>query len=137
MNDASYVVCERAYSGDSTPIELREHDEYWNTTTHAARGGTLEVPSTDLREICDHHAISTFSLVMDIEGAEYDLFGAELELLEARCSFLVVEFHEEGPHAEAYDDDLEDSAFELVEGIESVCVYRNTRLSNEGDADDP
>lgn len=129
LNDANYDIWEGAYSSTSGPVELQQYEDYWNATTHPLQEGSIEVHSTDLQGICKHHAVSTFALILDIEGAEYELFSTEMDLLETYCPLFIVEFHEDGPYAALYDDALEKSTFELVDGIETVCVYRNKQLS--------
>ena len=126
LNDATYTICERAYSSTADSVELTQSGEFWTATTHATRGTTVRVPTTSLEAICDRHSLSTFALVLDIEGAEYDLLTSELALLEERCSLLIVEYHDSGPYASEYDAELDRSAFELIDGIEAVCAYRNT-----------
>lgn len=125
LNDAGYTICERAYSSRSTPVELHQEMAYWTATTQPHQEGALELPSINLETLCEQYSISQFSLVLDIEGGEYDLLTSEMSLLENQCDLLIVEFHDDGPSAQTYDNDLENSSFELVDGIESVCVYRN------------
>lgn len=133
LNDANYDIWEGAYSSTSGPVELQQHEDYWNATTHLFQNGSVKVRSINLQDICETYGVSIFTLVVDIEGAEYELFSAELDLLEDQCPLLIVEFHEEGPYAASYDDDLEKSTFELVDGIETVCVYQNKQFSGGSD----
>lgn len=125
INNATYVIRELAYAYESDAVKLDQHQPFWTSTTSRRRG--LEVPAAGLADICANEEISRFSLVMDIEGAEYEVLTSEMELLEDRCSLLVVEFHDDGPFASSYTAELEESSFEFVEGVESVSVYRNTR----------
>lgn len=125
LNDAAYIVCEAAYSASPGVVRLDLGHEYWNTR---ARSGpdAVTVQAVNLRLLCDRYALDEFSLVMDIEGSEYELLLSELDLLEARCPFLIVEFHSDGRCAPSYRNELRDSAFELIDGLETVFVYRNT-----------
>lgn len=132
LNDASYLIREGAYSAAADTVDLDLEGEYWEKGTHRSQDGE-NVPAWNLRQLCDSHDLSTFSLVMDVEGAEYELFLSELDLLEARCPLLIVEFHEKGSYSEEYGDELHESDFVLVDGLETVCVYRNTRFEERFD----
>lgn len=132
LNDASYVIREGAYSAADDTVDLDLEGEYWEKGTHRSQGGE-NVPAWNLRQLCDSHELSTFSLVMDVEGAEYELFLSELDLLEARCPLLIVEFHEKGSYSEEYGDELHESDFVLVDGLETVSVYRNIRFEERFD----
>lgn len=52
------------------------------------------VGSTALRDLADSAGFDRFNLVMDIEGAEYEVFRHEMELLRKRCVSLAFEFHD-------------------------------------------
>lgn len=125
LNDAGFAVREAAYGSESETVRLDVGEAFWTATT--SRDDGIEVPAVTLLSLREEAGLSTFSLVMDIEGGEYEVLTAEMDLLEACCPVIIVEFHDEGPYASAYADELEESAFELVDGIESVCVYRNSR----------
>lgn len=124
LNDAGFTVREEAYGSESNTVRLDLGDAFWTATTSRDEG--IEVSAATLSSLRDDAGLSTFSLVMDIEGGEYEVLTAEMDLLEACCPVIVVEFHDEGPYASSYADELAESTFELVDGIESVCVYRNS-----------
>lgn len=123
LNDAGYTVREQAYSATANSTKLDIGDSCWTARTSDTRG--VDVPAANLAQIREEEDLELFALVMDVEGAEYELLTAELALLEARCSHLIVEFHDSGPQADAYSDDLAESSFELLGGTEAVCSYRN------------
>ena len=127
LNGAGYVVEEGAYGATSDTVSLDAEGDYWSGRTQP--GGCYDTtPTVTLQELRRRHDLTTFSLVMDIEGAEYDLLLSELELLEVHCPLLIVEFHESGLRAGEYSDEIDESEFELVDGLEEVCVYRNKRF---------
>ena len=127
LNDATFDICVAAYCISPGTTEFDLGEEYWNASTR--RGSqSVEVQCVNLQWLCDRYSLSEFSLVMDIEGAEYELILSELELLEERCPFLLIEFHENGQYASSYHDELNDSSFELIDGIETVCAYQNTEF---------
>lgn len=127
LNDAEYSIHELAYASGSERVKLDVQQAFWTATTSQSRG--IEVPSANLSSLRDDSGLTKFSLVMDIEGAEYEVFTSEMELLEEYCPLLIVEFHDNGPSASSYTSELEESSFEIVDGIESVCVYRNARFT--------
>jgi len=132
LNGAGYIVEEGGYGATSDTVRLDVGGDYWSGRTQP--GGCCDTtPTVTLQELRTRHDITTFSLVMDIEGAEYELLLSELELLEAHCPLLIVEFHESGLQAGEYGDEIDDSDFVLVDGLEEVCVYRNERFESDPD----
>ena len=54
----------------------------------------VRVPAVTLRQIADRNTLARFTLVSDIEGAEYDLLLKEGGLIRERCDTLIIELHE-------------------------------------------
>lgn len=128
LNKADYTIYEYAYASTTNSVALTLTDAFWTATTHTDQRDVGSIQAVSLETICEQQDLTTFSLIVDIEGAEYELFCTELPLLEKRCRLLIVEYHDTNPYSTEYTDELDRSAFELVDGIEDVCVYRNTRF---------
>ncbi|MFP8952155.1 FkbM family methyltransferase [Natrialbaceae archaeon A-arb3/5] len=131
LNKSEFDVENMAYSATSDTVQLSVRDEFWTGDTVDDKGTT--VASDNLKNICDKYGVSLFSLVMDIESTEYDLLVSEMEFLEERCPFLLVEFHEMDPDRSSYHGELRNSDFDLIERSDSVYAYRNTSPHFEED----
>lgn len=131
LNDGSWITHEAAYHPSAEVVELTLSGDYWSASTGSPEFRTVRVPATSIADLCVSYDISRFALVLDVEGAEYELLLEELDLLVACCPLIIVEFHEHGRMADEYDDDLLDGGFELIGGWDDVCVYRNTTLDDD------
>lgn len=60
--------------------------------------GSIRVDTVTLEDVCD--GLDRFTLVMDIEGAEYDVFRNGTEALQ-HCRLAIVEIHPDAEQAEA------------------------------------
>jgi FkbM family methyltransferase len=57
-------------------------------------GGSEEVPTLSLASLCESRAIRSIDLMkLDAEGAEYQVFRSELNLIGTRVRTLLVEYH--------------------------------------------
>jgi len=64
-----------------------------------------------------------FSLVCDIEGAEFDVFSNSRNLL-SKCDALVIELHPvSGPKAETFIAEIEAAGLKLMEKRREVCAF--------------
>jgi len=98
---------------------------------------TIDVPATDLRRLLSEYGLDRFVLVADIEGAEAALIESELDVLEAHCEMLFLEFHlhpELRERVQQARDDLEATSFTLVEENKQrdtlcQCVYANSEFA--------
>jgi len=80
------------YSG-APKISLYRGDDSLSSSTFAPKGAAsdkIDVNTLTLRKILDDHAIDDYSLVTDIEGAEFAVLLNEKEALK-RCRAIVIE----------------------------------------------
>ena len=129
-NDADYEIVHAAYAPGRSTATLFTHTHFWSNSTRSSAEEGVEVPATSLRDLVDEFGLDEFALVVDIEGAEIDLLD-ELQLVEARCSLVILELHDtKSEHTELADDiaalreRLDASSLELVEADETKRVYR-------------
>jgi len=105
------------------------HVETGVAAADAAGSRQIEVPATTLAGLLASRGIDgPYSLVCDIEGAEFDLFAREAEAL-SRCAVAVVEFHPDpfvrrGKSTSAFLDHVRAAGFEIVETRANVLVAR-------------
>lgn len=79
----------------------------------------LMLPCTTLRRIVQEAAFSEFSLVMDIEGAEFTLIDHDSEILQ-RCSCIIAELHGPPRERERFENVCEAAGLQVVDRKHSV-----------------
>lgn len=105
------------------------HTSHLSTGTPTAAGREIEVPATSLASLIADNAITgDFSLVCDIEGAEYDLLLHDSAIL-ARCAVIVMEIHpdafiDRGSSVTAFCQMLTAAGFAIVDHQAQVIVAR-------------
>jgi FkbM family methyltransferase len=128
INNVEFEVENSAYAPGQSEVAFHVHDKTVSSNTKQGGGREITVPGVSLEEVVTEYDIGEFVCLADIEGGEIDLVREELELLEERCGLIVVEIHEIGGIAEETKRRLSDSAFELIDSVENVYVYRNGSL---------
>lgn len=128
LNDAEFTIIEKAYGTVSDTVSLFIYKYFWGTSTRAKRDPvrTIQVPTVNLRSLCQEYDIGKFSLILDIEGGEFDLIADELTFLANNCNLLIIEFHDFVD--ESVDDarsDLQREGFSLLAERDNVYVYEN------------
>jgi len=127
LNDADVELIQAAYSPSSSQVALQVPDLFTGGTTSDSGEGQI-VDGVSLRDITERFEITEFSLVADIEGAEYQLFSQEYSVLKDHCPRLIVELH---PAKNANNSDcilFDRDDFNLIEGISDVYVFKNTKF---------
>ncbi len=105
------------------------HTSHLPTGINTAAGREIEVPATSLaRLIADTGITGDFSLVCDIEGAEYDLLLHDTAIL-VRCAMIVMEIHpdtfiDRGSSVTAFRQMLSAAGFAIVDHHAQVIVAR-------------
>jgi hypothetical protein len=81
------------------------------------------VQGFSLSKIIEIAGFQRFSLVCDIEGAEFDLFCNSRNLL-LKCDALVIELHPiSGPKAQTFIAEIESAGLKLIEKRREVCAF--------------
>lgn len=125
-NNLQFHIEHAAYSGDSNDVTLHRarHPTSSSVFQRDDNSNAVDVRGTDLATIRTKYGIDEFTLVADIEGAEFEMLDAELDLLEAACRLLIVEFHRFTNASIAdYERRLLDRGFERVASIGDVRVF--------------
>lgn len=134
LNGADFRLVSAAYGADPGERELYLADDFWSSSPFERRVADpdrrLTVDSLSLDGLLNRGGIEPpFQLVVDIEGAEYELLDHELGALCAGCTLLVVEFHDVvGRSREAAATRLEANGFERVGAARNVAAFANTRV---------
>lgn len=133
-NDCSFDILHGAYSPTEEPIKLFINPHFLSSGTtdrrHASSNGeTVEVPGLSVSKLVRMSGVDQFTLIADIEGAEYTLLEHERELLESSCRMMIIEFHETptgGPPV--IDAAVRTGRFEVADNSGTVFVLVNTGL---------
>lgn len=126
LNGLEFSIVERAYSSDDGPIAITVPDRFTASGRYRTDGNERTVETTDLESLVERFDLHRFDLIADIEGAELELLGTELDILESRCRTMVIELHDVRDGAiETARAILDRSCFEYEAGLNDVLVYRN------------
>lgn len=130
--EAEVLNAALAYGADKVRFTVTRglHTSHVDTGTCGADDDgsrQIEVPATTLAGLLSARGIDgRYSLVCDIEGAEFDLFLNDTEAL-SRCAIAVVEFHPDpfvrrGTSTSAFLDHVRAAGFEIAETQANVLV---------------
>jgi hypothetical protein len=94
------------------------------------------VPRSSLGDILRENGLaSRYALVVDIEGAEFDLFENDRAAL-SRCTFAIVEIHpvsftERGRRTAEFHRLVDEAGFEIVDRIGNVLALKSRSATGE------
>lgn len=95
INKADFKILNKAYNPTKDSLEFLIKDSFLSSTAQYEdeEGETVEVDALSLRDLSERFSIESFSLVTDIEGAEYEMLEEEFDLISEKCEFVLIEFH--------------------------------------------
>lgn len=128
LNDGDFDILNRAYAVGESVVTLHKARSYVSGSTRPERRSARrsDVETVTLAALMERFDISTFTLVADIEGSEFELIDEELPLLADACSIMIVEFHDfTSEDVDAYVGELLGAGFELADREGSVYVFEN------------
>lgn len=131
INNLNFIVVNRAYSSEAEKVTINIDKSFpWTSTSPVPNPvKTKTVKSVTLDELKNEFNIDIFSLVMDIEGGEFDLIANESELLSSCCHSLFIEFHKNRKkNIDNYIEILESNNLKLEDEIDNVFYFRNTAV---------
>jgi FkbM family methyltransferase len=133
INRCNFGIVNKAYHSSRKEIEFYIHELSIGGSAQRKTKNKVKTDSTSIECLANRYRLSEFSLIVDIEGGEADLINNEIEVLEDKCSLLVVEFHEGyGEGIIEAKKKLRASNFALVEKKENgLRVYRNKILNKK------
>jgi len=95
----------------------------------APSDAAISVPTTNLKIIRDKYRIRNYSLVMDIEGMEYDVIENDREALQG-CLVMIAELHQGSAKQRQFSEKAEALGLHEVFRSHNVFVFkRNSTLS--------
>jgi len=130
-NNCEFDIIQKAYATGDDNIEIYPADSPWSASQYRPDTTPVSVETVSLATLVKEYSLSDMAVIIDVEGAEAGLIADELEILEAYCDLLIIEFHddkediEESQRVRIRDarDRLDASEFEMVESGRDVAVY--------------
>lgn len=129
LNDASFIVYNRAYAPKREEVEFKVYPDYKSGTTESGRGKpdeVLTVTATSLSEICETFGLDQFVLYSNMEGMEFEMIDQELDFIKVHCPLVVISFHDFTEHDKPEYIATMDEHFtrEWDNGLGTI-IYRN------------
>lgn len=133
LNDAEYVLLEGAYDPDSEETTLSLDSKFSSgSTTKRMSDNSVKVSGYSLATIASEYDLEVFSLVCDIEGGEFEVLDAELDLLAEKVALAIIEFHPFDDNREsAYVEKIVDVGFKKLDEVGGTYAFRNTSFASQ------
>jgi len=134
LNGCNFEIDNRAYSSSGESVELTVGTTLTRSSVHTTGKKTKRIHSTDLKGLIEECEFEEFSLIIDIEGAEFDLLRNEYEVLKEHCPLVILEIHrhveEEGL---SVVKQILGQDYTLVDDEDPVFVFVRTDRHSNGD----
>lgn len=115
------------YDGDSV-LFTHNNDHIRGKIADLDQVAGLEIPCVTLKQIIQKNNLKRFSLVMDIEGSEFDLIEKDPESLTG-CQVIVAELHGDEETKNDFANKLHNLGFNLAEAKHSVFAFLRPQQS--------
>jgi FkbM family methyltransferase len=109
------------YHGDHVIFEEHEEHIRGRVATQEKTGG-IAIPCTTLSRVIKNNFLGAYSLVMDIEGSEFDVITKDSESLE-NCQAIIAEVHGDTESKNDLVKNIERMGFKLAEIKHSVFAF--------------
>jgi FkbM family methyltransferase len=123
----NFSITPKAISYHSSSVSfITDCDHIAGRAAGSSGPQSLSVPGITLSEFVNSKTREGFSLVMDIEGMEFEVLAKDHTIFD-RCQCLVVELHGNSPEKERFNQSVIKMGLQLVQSKHNVHVFR--RLS--------
>lgn len=132
LNGGAFDVVNAALAYDQETVTFYVGRMITASALRGRKGSPITVPTITLAHILQAHHFDRVNLIVDIEGAEYELVMNEPESLSRNVARIFMEVHDSalGPHKlAAIFSRLEDCGFEVSRRIADNYVFRNKAFS--------
>lgn len=109
------------YNGDHVIFEQHEEHIRGKVAPGAVIDGTA-IPCITLGRVIKSNTLGMYSLVMDIEGSEFDVIAKDSESL-VNCQAIIAEVHGDAKSKDGFAENIERMGFKLVEVKHSVFAF--------------
>lgn len=133
LNESDFDIIYSAYDSASNSVDFQVQEDFWSSSQYIRKDKfqkEVTVPAVSIDEmIREYNLECPIQLVMDIEGAEINLFDNESHILQNGVSVIIFEYHSfTNETFEYYSRILEGNGFEFVESQGDVYVYQNINI---------
>jgi FkbM family methyltransferase len=109
------------YHGDHVIFEEHEEHIRGRVATQEKAGG-IAIPCTTLSRVLKNNFLGAYSLVMDIEGSEFDVITKDSESL-VNCQAIIAEIHGDTKSKSDFVENIEGMGFKLAEIKHAVFAF--------------
>jgi FkbM family methyltransferase len=119
LNSCNFEVVNKAYSAASSSVDFKVRVP-GNAVVALKQPVIFKVEAVSLLDVVEEYGLEDYSLIMDIEGIEYELLN-ETEALK-KCSTLILEIHEPGHEAggEGFNNNIDLRKFLADQGLRLI-----------------
>jgi FkbM family methyltransferase len=118
-----FTTIHRAVHYEEESVAFANHtDHIRGQVARSGHNNGMETPCVTLKQIIQGNNVGIFSLVMDIEGSEFDLVAKDSESLAA-CQAIITELHGSEDAIDDLADKLRSCGFTLAEAKHSVFAF--------------
>lgn len=131
LNDGRFELINAALAYHQESVTFYVGKLVTASALRGRKGEPITVPAITLSQILHDRQFERANLIVDIEGAEYDLVTNELETLSRHAARIFMEVHENVLGARKLAEvftQLARGGFELIERTADNCVFKNTAL---------
>lgn len=93
LNQSAFTILHGAISYSGNQQELFLERNFTDSNTIRSGSQTIKVPSVSLGEIAKRYRLNEFSLICDIEGAEFAMVENEADYISHAIRFIICETH--------------------------------------------
>lgn len=131
LNDGKFELINAALAYGQETVTFYVGKLITASALRGRKGEPIMVPAITLAQILRDRQFDRVNLIVDIEGAEYDLVTNELGTLSRHATRIFMEVHENVLGARKLAEmftQLEQGGFELIGRTADNCVFKNTAL---------
>tara|TARA_B100000700_G_scaffold284595_1_gene337952 strand:- start:967 stop:1701 length:735 start_codon:yes stop_codon:yes gene_type:complete len=125
LNKCEFEILNRAYSPTPGFVTLDVSGPFESSRINVTSSDTVQVESINLRKIIDKYKLDQFSLIIDIEGNEFDLLRQEFDILAQHCPFILIEFHNKFGSIQPMISKLENSGYSVFKNQDVYAFIRD------------
>tara|TARA_A100001037_G_C15153133_1_gene641080 strand:+ start:6087 stop:6827 length:741 start_codon:yes stop_codon:yes gene_type:complete len=93
LNNCHFDIINYAYSSTPGLVEFDVSGPFESSHIDPSSTNTVQIESINITQIINQYDLNQFSLIVDIEGNEFDLLQQELNILHLHCPLVMIEFH--------------------------------------------
>jgi FkbM family methyltransferase len=109
LNNCNFKILNRAYSSTPGFVPFDTSGPFESSSININSPNIVE--SITLRKLINSMSLDQFILIVDIEGAEFDLLKQEFDILVYHCPLIIIEFHDQGSRRVKFVSKLERAGY--------------------------